>query len=354
MRLLAVLLLAAAPLLGAGCKDGSRPTNTAAAARTFAETLATELVPTCDEATLVAKLEIGDRPTAARLYCQWLRGAHSYKLVSLRTVDGAPHPIMRRLLVDPQTGAMFVGYDELVLSFRGATPALTDVFSFRQGVWISELVIGNVNPTGPTDFLGEAGKNEAVRAAQDLLRGGDREGALKAIDALPPPVRTLRGVQMLRVRAAVGVGPEAYKQALTELATTFPDDPAIALVQLDGNLDTGDFDAAMRWIDTLERAIGVDAYLESLRVVALIRKGDLDTALARANAAVALEPTLTRALEIKLDVLIARKQWPDVLATMTELETKHGARFDIAKLRGEPRLAELVASPGFAEWAARH
>jgi uncharacterized membrane-anchored protein len=106
----------------------------------------------------------------------------------------------------------------------------------------------------------------------------------------------------------------------------------------------------MHWIDVLEKAIGVDAFLDSTRVVALLRKGDLDQALARADAAVKLEPTLTRALEIKLDVLIARKQWDDVLAVMTELETKHDSSFDIDKLRAEPRLAELVQSPSFAEW----
>jgi uncharacterized protein HemY len=155
---------------------------------------------------------------------------------------------------------------------------------------------------------------------------------------------------MLRVRSTVGLSTDAYKQALAELAQTFPDDPAIALIEIDGALDIEDFDGAMRWIDVLEKTIGVDAFLESTRAVALIRKGNLDQALERINAAVALEPTLTRALEIKLDVLIAKKQWPDVLATMTELETKHAIRFQLAELRAEPRLTELVESPAFAEW----
>jgi uncharacterized protein HemY len=155
---------------------------------------------------------------------------------------------------------------------------------------------------------------------------------------------------MLRVRAAVGIDTDTYKQALAELAKTFPDAPGIALISIDGSLDVGDYDAATHWIDVLEKAIGVDAFLESTRVVALVRKGDLDQALARAEAAVKLEPTLTRAHEIKLDVLIARKQWADVLTTMTALETQHETNFDLAKLRAEPRLADLVASPLFAQW----
>ena len=351
MRLLAVLLLALVPLQGGGCKDGTPASNPTATARAFAESLATDVIPTCDETKLVERIESPDRPTTARLFCQWLRGVASYKLVSVRTVDGQPHPIMRRLIHDP-SGAIFVAFDELVLATpKGArTPVLADAFSFRQGVWLSELLATNAATGAQTDYLGASSKHAEVRAAQDLLRTGDRAGALAAIDALPPATRKERGVQMLRVRTTVGLGTDVSKQALAELAQTFPDDPAIALVEIDGALDTEDFDGAMRWIDVLEKTIGVDAFLESTRVVALVRKGAIDQALERANAAVALEPALTRAVEIKLDVLIAKKQWPDVLATMTELETKHAIRFELAKLRAEPRLTELVQSPAFDEW----
>ncbi len=346
MRLLAMVLA-----LLVGCKDGSRPPNAEVAARAFAESLAAEVIPACDATKLAARMETKDNATASRLMCEWLTGVTAYKLVSIRTVDGQPHPIMRRLLSDPATGAMFVAFDELVLArpAKSTDLKLTDAFSFRQGVWISELIAANTTNL-QTDYLGASSAHPAVVAAQGMLRSGDRAGALEAIDALPPAVRAERGVQMLRVRTAVGIDTDAYKQALAELAKAFPDDPAVALIEIDGALDVGDFDGAWRWIDVLETAVGVDAYLEATRVVALVRKGDLDKALERAEAAVKLEPTLTRAHEIKLDVLIARKQWGDVLHTMTELETHHGSRFDVAKLRAEPRLAELVASPLFAQW----
>lgn len=346
-------LLAAVFTLLVGCKDGSRPVSAEVSARAFAESLATEVVPICDADKLAARMETKDNAIASRLMCEWLSGITAYKLVGIRTVDGQPHPIMRRLLADPSTGAMFVGYDELVIARPSKSKdfKLTDAFAYRQAVWISDLLPANARGPGvQTDYLGASSAHPEVVAAQATLRGGDREGALKAIDALPPATLAERGVQMLRVRAAVGLARDTYKQALAGLAKAFPDDPAIALIEIDGALDIGEFDTAMHWIDVLEKAIGADAFLESTRVVALVRKGDLDKALERAEAAVKLEPTLTRAHEIKLDVLIARKQWADVLATMTELETNHVSHFDLAKLRAEPRLAELVASPLFAQW----
>jgi uncharacterized protein HemY len=261
---------------------------------------------------------------------------------------------MRRLFVDPQTSAMFVVYDELVLlrPAGGKELQLVDVFSYRQAVWLSELLDANrANIGQPTNYLGNSAQHEVAMQALMQLRNGDREGALVTLDTLQPEVlKRERGVQQLRVRIAAGIGGDTYKQVLAQFGKVFEDDPKGALTGIDGALDISDYDGAIRWIDLLEKSIGVDAYLECLRVIALTRKGDLDKALAAANAAIALEPTLTRAHEIKLDVLIAKKQWPDALAVMTELERNHGTHFDLAKLRAEPRLAELVQTPAFADW----
>jgi hypothetical protein len=317
-----------------------------AEARAFAERLAASVVP-CDPTAITDRMA-SDGPVAARLFCEWMQGIASYKVVGVRHVGGQVHPITRRLIKDAATGAMFVNYDELALARTGNDTKLADAQSFRQGVWLTDLVASNGDSQGPTDYLGTAGKDPAVRAARDLLRTGDREGTLKALDALPPGVRNLRGVLLLRVRASVGTS--SYKAALDELAKTFPDDPVIALTMMDGCLDISDYDQAMHWIDVLENAIGVDAYLESMRAIALVRKGDFDKGLQVINAAIELEPTLTRPLEIKLDILIVKKQWPDVLATMTQLEDEHDENFDVTKLMKEPRLAELVQSPAFTEW----
>jgi len=356
MRLHAAAVLA----LLFGCKDGKPAANPDADARAFAESLATDVIPTCDASKLASRLQTPDNQLAARMLCEWYAGIASYKFLGVLRLPAAnpgalPHPVMRRLLVDQESGAMFVSYDELTLvrSEINKPPLLADAFSFRQNIAISELLAPNKD-SASTDYLGDSAKHDGVKAAQTQFRAGDFEGALKAIDALPAEVKRERGVQMLRVRVATRVTPEAYKQALAELAQTFPNDAGIALIEIDGLLDVDDFDGAMKWIDTLEKTIGVEAYLESMRVVALTRKGDLDKALAAANAAVALEPTLTRALEIKLDVLIGKKKWPEALDVMTELETKHGKAFDPVKLRSSPHLAELVQSKEFADWAAAH
>jgi tetratricopeptide (TPR) repeat protein len=356
MRLLGPIALALALVTGiaAGCKGRAQRAGgpiTEAEAATFAQRFAEAVIP-CDSAKVALLLDtaamaqrVAPPPPiesvaslATEAICAWMNGIESYRLVRVQTQGGKPQPIMRRLLVQP-SGAMFVNYDRLELARSGQAIGLADAFSYRQGKWISDNFTDAPAP---------------IREARDQLRGGDHAGALARLDAADAAaVRATRDGQLLRVSAVAGVSAERLQQVLEELAEQFPDDPAVALTQIDAALGRGDHLATLRWIDLLAKDIGGDAYLEALRAIALVRAGQLDEALAAIDAAVATEPTLTRAHEIKLDILIARKQWDAVLAVMTELEHSHGVTFEEAKLRAEPRLAELVASPAFADWLAR-
>jgi cellobiose-specific phosphotransferase system component IIA len=355
MRLLVVTALGLTLVTGAaGCKGraplADRPIGEAEASA-FAQRFAADVIP-CDGARVALLLDtaaMARRVTpppevesvallATEAICAWLSGIESYRLVRVQLRDGRPQPIMRRLFVQP-SGAMFVNYDRLELARSGATIGLADVFSYRQGKWVSDNF---TEPPAP------------IREARERLRAGDYAGALVRLAADDAAdVRATRDGQLLQVSAAAGVSPERLAQELDELAKQFPDDPVVALTQIDAALGRDDHVEALRWIDLLAKEIGGDAYLDAMRAVALVREGEFDAALAAIDAAVAAEPTLTRAHEIKLDILIARKQWDDVLAVMTELEHNHGMTFEETKLRAEPRLAELVSSPAFAEWLAR-
>jgi tetratricopeptide (TPR) repeat protein len=130
----------------------------------------------------------------------------------------------------------------------------------------------------------------------------------------------------------------------------FPNDPSIAMIETDGAFRREDYAAALTWIDMIDNAIGGDAFQASNRALAYLRMNQLDKAAEAADKATTLDPTLARAWEVKLDIMIAQKRWTDALAVMTELETKHGVAFDEAKLRASPAMAELVATPEFKAW----
>jgi tetratricopeptide (TPR) repeat protein len=381
MRLLLVVVL-----LVLGCKEGREERPSAAVdpvseadAKAFAETFAVaakncdeaKLAPLVDARAMAAKFaarstlptapaaarQLADSTLGARILCAWMRGVEDYKLLRVRMVGSEPRPVLRRLIKEPRTGATVVGYDELHLgTTRGDRKVrVIDAFSYVQGQWITQLLGGNVDAMAKSlDYLGDLPlMAETVRKARDLQRGGSNQEALAIIDGLPANVRQYRGVQMMRVRAAAGVSPEAYKQALDELATVFPNDASIAMVETDGAFARKDYAAALRWIDMIDQAIGGDAFQASHRAVAYLRLGQLDKAVEHADKAIAMEPTLPRGYEVKLDVHVAQKRWSDALAVMSELEEKFGMVFDEAKLRASAPMAELAASPELEAWLAK-
>lgn len=354
MRLSVVLAIGLAASGCNACKDKhvDRPaTVTPADARELASWLS-EHMTHCDEDTLAARIDA--KALAARLapatstapaqeaahqICAWMQGIHSYSLVSIQTVDGTPSPIMRRLLVSPADGQLLVNYDRITLSRTEPAPLthIVDLFSYRQGLSIADVLAAR---TPSPDIV----------KARELIGAGKQDEAFALVAKLPPATRRdlmLRAYLQTRL-----LPPDQQKQARDELIKAFPDDPAIALTLIDADFALEDYAAAHHWIDVLAKDTGPDAYLDTLHAIAHLKSGDLEKALASADAAIEREPSLTRAHEVRLDILISRKDWPATLAELTELETNHGMTFDEAKLRSEPRLADLVSTPEFAAWLA--
>jgi tetratricopeptide (TPR) repeat protein len=379
-------LVVLAAIVAYGCKSEQPPLTmdidpvSEADAKAFAEKLV-PIAKSCDEKKAApfvdqqamsakwaktSKLPNTDKPArdlakttlGARILCQFWHGIGEYKLLRLTTVDGQPHAVMRRLILDPETGATLVGYDELQLgtSRRDHQVRIVDAYTYPQGQWLSQLFGGNLEAfAGSLDMIGEVPRMTGdVRKARELQRGGKNKEAIAVIDALPLDARSYRPVQLLRVRAASQLGPEAYKEALAQLDKTFPNDPAAAMLELDGALTVGDYDSALKYIDVIDKAIGPDPFQETNRAFAYFRKGDLDNAIAHADAAIKAEPGLTRAWQLKMDISLARKRWADVVAAITELETKHGFQFNIEKMKTAPPMAEFAQSAEFKDWAAKH
>ena len=292
----------------------------------------------------------------ARILCGWMRGVSDYKPMRVKPVGSEFHPILRRLIKDPRSGITVIGYDELQLGTtrKDHQVRLYDAFSYVQGQWLTQVLGGNMAALETSlDTLGDIPQMaDQVKTARELVRAARFQESLQMIDKLPPEIRNYRSVQLLRIRASAGLGKDSYRQALAELEKLAPNDPSIAMVEMDGAFAIGDYDAALRWIDVIDKEVGGDPFQEANRAFAYFKKGDMDKAAEHIDAAMQREPTLQRVWEVKLDVAIMQKKWADAATAMTTLESKFGAKFDEAKLRASPAMAEFVETPEFKQWLA--
>lgn len=304
-----------------------------------------------------AAQQIVNQPIAAKILCRAMTGIDEYKLLRVRPIDGSMRLVMRRLITD-KTGMTIAGYDDIALGkSRDGEVRIVDSYSYIQGQWVSEVLSGNRDALAQSvDYLGDVPEMaDTIHKAQQLHRQGLNKEALEIIDSLPKAAHEYRGVQMMRVRAAFAIGPEAYKQALDELATVFHEDVSVAMVEINGALSRNDFDAALKWIDKLDTALGGDAFQTANRALAYLHRnkpGDLELARQNVEKAIAMEPTLKRPYEVKLDLAIAEKKWSEATQMMTLLEDKYGVEFDDTKLAAQPSVVPLLESAEFKEWRA--
>jgi len=306
-------------------------------------------------ASFAASKLVDDR-AGAHAMCAAVTAAKSYKVMRVRTIKGEPRPLLRRL-VKAKNGAMTVGYDELQLgkSRRDHRVRVVDVYFYFAGQWLSEAMSGMTNSiTDAADGLDVIEIAQDIKRAEELHKGGQNVEALALLDKLPRRVQRSRTVAIMRVNVGAAVSEAKYRDELDTIAKLFPDDPTIALLEIDGAFLRGDFDGALRNIDTIDTAIGGDPFQEAVRAEVYLKRGrpgDLERAAEHAEAALRAEPTLEKGWWSKLDVATARRDWPGAVAAIDKLRRTFQISLDEDKLRALPgNYGELVESAEYVAW----
>lgn len=305
---------------------------------------------------LAAKQLAADRTNGARIICAEAKTAMEFKVLHVLMVDGEPRPVVRRLVRSPSGVDTMVNYDQLQLgrSRRDHQVRVIDIYSLFNGQWMSEQISGfgdSLANTGFGDTMDVVDTIRRVRELQDAKRPGE---ALALLDTVPTAVRRVRLVQSMRVALALATSQDAYGQALDEIAQVFPNDPSIAMLEIDGAMLRGKFDDALHDVDFVDAAVGGDPFQDALRAQIYLKRGqpgDLDKAAARAEAATKAEPTLAKAWLAKLDVAVARERWSDAVDALGVLVRQFEMTFDETKMRGLPgNYGKLVDSPEYRAW----
>ena len=151
-----------------------------------------------------------DPRSIARIVCAWQQSVEGYRLLHLRTKDGQPRLVMRRLARAPRKSVEIVGYDELMLGKHGKDVKLVDLYSFAQGDWLSNLLTSGMDAMTGDGFDGTMTAASQRKKSRELQKEGKFAEALAVIDGLPKMVHDSRMVQMVRLRVADQLSEAAY------------------------------------------------------------------------------------------------------------------------------------------------
>ncbi len=272
---------------------------------------------------------------------------------------GASLAAVFRLL--PEAGGF--SYDELLLgkNANGET-CVVDAFAYATGLRLSTqareaaLSVALAEDKALADRL-EGVEAELARHMTDLATMTRQNGEKKWSEALDTYKRlpeVLRKSHMVRLRAllpAREVGKAEYKALLDEVEKDSGDDPALALVLHDHALLEKDWTRALAHLDTVDKAIGGDTYLEAERGEVHLGQGDLASAKAKAKKALDAEPDLKKGHWVLVAVANRSKDWPGLRSELEALE-KLGVKLN--DLSNVAAYADFVKTDEYRAWRKGH
>jgi hypothetical protein len=252
-------------------------------------------------------------------------------------------------------GADGLNYVELYLarSKRDGKVRIVDAYSFISGERLSETSRDAARSFFYKDAL-HAGAIAGLQEVQALVAAGDNAKAHERLGKLPADLRANRGVLLLDVRLTFPLDETAHLAAISAYEKAFPGDASVDLVSLDRDFLRKDWEHLFASFDRIDRSVGGDPYLSSLRSTAYRVSGKLDEALQQATLYVTAEPETVDAWWNLLSIRLARNELDEVLPILERLHETFAITFDPAEMEAKPAFARLLASPQWERWKQAH
>jgi tetratricopeptide (TPR) repeat protein len=275
--------------------------------------------------------------------CDQLAGS-DYKHLRTQTVNGTPRPLFR--LVDQEAA---FNYHVLELGKSGGKVRLVDMYLYTTGEDMTATLRDLIDRL--KDHSGMSTKLTINRINQ-LRQDGKPAEARELLTQLPADVRKTKGVMLMDVMLA-DVDDPAYLEAIDKYSRAFPNDPSLDVVRLDALFLRKKYGEAHAIIDRIDKRVGGDAYLDTIRAGLHGEAGEHPQALAAAKRATEREPMLESAWWQLLTQQTGAKQYVEATATLDVLVEKFDAEFDEEMLAADERYTAFSQSQEFLAWLKR-
>lgn len=226
---------------------------------------------------------------ASRL-CQGVDDEATYVLLRINEVDGQPRPLFRLLNDDA------VNYHELELgkSPKDQQVRVVDIRIYASGDLLSASLTQVFDQVALAKKLGRS-PAELARAVEALNRAranGDAEEVQRRFAELPAELRDSKPLRLAELMSGADLEPAAYSAIMERYRQDFPGDPSIDMVAVDYFFLKKDLPRTLEAIETVDRRVAGDPYLNVLRANAHLNVGQAAEAIVAARAAVTAEPNL--------------------------------------------------------------
>lgn len=259
-----------------------------------------------------------------------------------------------------------LSYYEFALPSSNATnPTLSsDVYVYVSSDWLSETSAKIVlqlkaaeDPSMLNRLFRSAGltKNDSGKFGSllDQAKHKNWPGVISAYDNLPQKMKESRLCLMFLYNAAMSLKDDAkLSRVVEDLRKYCTNDPGIDLLSLDYYIERKEFGKAMAALESLDRAVGGDPYLDVLRGSVAFQAGDYDQAIAAGNRAAERDPNSDGALFVVARATQAKRDFAQTAAAFKKLQAL--GLVTPADVAAAAEFTAFAASPEFQAWQSGH
>lgn len=284
-----------------------------------------------------------------------ISGGGSMELLHLNNEQGRRSALFRTLFNNDS-----LSYLNMELARRpGGQIKVVDIYQFSSGEVMSQSLRRSFIPIaahGSRSFLAKLTKseNDYMKNVENIITmttavREDRPKDFMAIyHKLPPSLQKEKTVLVLRLKAAMGISDTEYASAIEDLRKTFPHDAALDLLSIDGYIMKKQHRDALACVDRLDKSVGGDPYLDSLRAGLYLEEGEFADARKFADAAVIAASHIVGVHWMLVAVTLKQQDFDATLAALKRIYRDFG--FEAYDLSEQPDYAEFRKSPQYQAW----
>lgn len=280
----------------------------------------------------------------------------SYLPLWVRTAHGRTRALLRMVTKE---GAL--NYHELLLvkNASGVVEA-TDIYVFVSGELMSQTlrrgalnIIASQKQSMMSRLL-EGDQNylkhiDTITALHRATLSGNYQQVLDLYAKLPAKIQADKSLAIARIQASLHLDEKLYLAALDDFAKQFPNDPSSDLMLIDAAFLRKDFDKCLAAVESLDKRLGGDPYLNSFRANMALVQGKTDEARKYFEAAAAGAPGVVQPYFALVEISMTQKDFAETARLMTKIEKELNFRF-ADDLSETPVFAEFCKSPEYAAW----
>jgi tetratricopeptide (TPR) repeat protein len=236
-----------------------------------------------------------------------------------------------------------LNYHDYKLKEINGEVKIVDVYYFTSGEYFSKTLRDLYSsavarkPNMVSRFLKTTVVDDSknIIKVKTLMQQGKYQEAYNVFKKLSSEFREQKAVKILAVQITANLDEDLYERIIADYEKSFPNDPSLYLISLDGEFLRGNYENALQLINNLDKAVGGDEFLDFYRTNVYFGKGDYVNAEKYARQLLYNYPFYVDAHVTLVTIFVEQKRYEEALKPLEKFYstfelTKEGMKEAIA------------------------